>query len=204
MKTIVSTSTLALLFLSTQFAIAGTESFTGPSVGVDVNMQSMSTKVSGTLGGTATSGTFGESAIAGSVKAAYGFATSDKSVLSFGGTYSITDAKSGTVVAGANTVKFLGKNAWNVYLEPGFLAGANTLIYGKAGYASFKGETEGVATTPTTFHGYTYGIGIRSMIDNNLYVEIEGLQYKFSSKTFSGVTYEPSGTQANVGLGYKF
>ena len=36
------------------------------------------------------------------------------------------------------------------------------------------------------------------------YVEIEGLQYKFSSKTFAGVTYEPSGTQANVGLGYKF
>lgn len=204
MKKIFFALTIASNLFATGFATAGTEDFTGPSVGVNLNMQSMSTKIAGTINATAISGTFGESSTGASLKAAYGLAISDKSVISVGGTYSLVDVKSGTFAAGASTVKLLGKSAWTIYLEPGVLVGTNTLLYGKAGYASVKGETEGVVTTPLTFNGYTYGVGIRTMIDKNLFVEVEALQYTFNSKVFSGITYEPSGTQANIGLGYKF
>ena len=204
MKKVFFALTIASNLFATGFATAGTEDFVGPSIGVNLNVQSMSNKVSGTVNGTTISGTFGESSFGTSLKAAYGLALSQKSVLSLGGTYALVDAKAGTVAAGSSTARFVGKNAMTLYLEPGVLVADKTILFGKVGYASVKGDTEGVSSIATNFTGYTYGVGLRSMIDKNLYVEVEALQFSFSSKVISGVTYEPSGTQANIGLGYKF
>jgi outer membrane immunogenic protein len=204
MKKIFFALTVASNLLATGLANAGTADFVGPSVGINLNAQSMSNKVSGTVFGSNVSGTFGESSFGASLKGAYGVALSEKSVLSLGGTYALVDAKAGTVVVGSNTGRFVGKNAWTIYLEPGVLVADKTILFGKVGYASIKGDTEGVTSIPTNFTGSSYGIGLRSMIDKNLYVEVEALQFSFSSKVISGVTYKPSGTQANVGLGYKF
>jgi hypothetical protein len=52
--------------------------------------------------------------------------------------------------------------------------------------------------------GYVYGIGIRSMVVDSLYVEVEALQYKFNSKEIEGQSYEIKATSANVGVGYIF
>lgn len=190
----------ANLFAAGQ-ALAGTENFEGASVGVDMNLNSATNKfVSG-----ATSISFGESSVGGTLKAAYGLKVADKTVISLGGSYSLSDLKAGTAIAGGNTITIKGKKLWTAYIEPGVTVTDSTLVYVKAGYASMDGEASvNAVSASTNFNGYIYGAGVRTMLDKNLYFQVEALQLSLNSKTFSGVTVEPSGTQANIGLGYKF
>jgi opacity protein-like surface antigen len=201
MKKIFFALSIASSLFVTGQAVAGTENFEGASVGIDMNLNSATNKfVSG-----ATSISFGESSVGGTLKAAYGLKVADKTVISLGGTYSLSDLKAGTVISGGTTTSIKGKNLWAIYLEPGLTVTDSTLVYVKAGYASMKGEvSQNAVSVSTDFNGYMYGAGIRTMIDKNLYFQVEALQLSLNSKNFSGVTVEPSGTAANIGLGYKF
>ncbi len=192
-----SIALIALSVLTTGYAYADAQNFQGLRVGGNLNMTGASTKVTNS---SSTDGSFGANNVGGGLSLAYTQRISKKTVIGIGGTFSNSKFKSGT--DSANTI-IKGKNLWTAYVEPGVVVGEDTLIYAKAGYAGMKGTIDEFATEHS-LSGYMYGLGIRTMVDANVYMEVEALQYVFNSKTINSAIYDIKATQANVGLGYKF
>ncbi len=192
-----SIALIALSVLTTGYAYADAQNFQGLRVGGNLNMTGASTKVTNS---SSTDGSFGANNVGGGLSLAYNQRISKKTVIGIGGTFSNSKFKSGT--DSANTI-IKGKNLWTAYVEPGVVVGEDTLIYAKAGYAGMKGTIDEFATEHS-LSGYMYGLGIRTMVDANVYMEVEALQYVFNSKTINSAIYDIKATQANVGLGYKF
>ncbi len=192
-----SIALIALSVLTTGYAYADAQNFQGLRVGGNLNMTGASTKVTNS---SSTDGSFGANNVGGGLSLAYTQRISKKTVIGIGGTFSNSKFKAGT--DSANTI-IKGKNIWTAYVEPGVVVGEDTLIYAKAGYAGMKGTIDEFATEHS-LSGYMYGLGIRTMVDANVYMEVEALQYVFNSKTINSAIYDIKATQANVGLGYKF
>lgn len=49
-----------------------------------------------------------------------------------------------------------------------------------------------------------YGLGIRTLLDRNLYLQIEYTQADYNRKTPDFGTYRPMTTTGSIGLGFKF
>ena len=192
-----SIALIALSVLTTGYAHADAQNFQGLRVGGNLNMTGASTKVTNS---SSTDGSFGANNVGGGLSLAYTQRISKKTVIGIGGTFSNSKFKAGTDSA---NVTGKAKNLWTAYIEPGVVVGEDTLIYAKAGYAGMKGTIDEFATEHS-FSGYMYGLGIRTMVDANVYMEVEALQYVFNSKTINSAIYDIKATQANVGLGYKF
>ncbi len=192
-----SIALIALSVLTTGYAYADAQNFQGLRVGGNLNMTGASTKVTNS---TSTDGSFGANNVGGGLSIAYTQRISKKTVIGVGGSFSNSKFKAGTNSIGEITK---AKNLWTAYVEPGVVIGEDTLIYAKAGYAGMKGSIDEFATE-YSFSGYMNGLGIRTMVDSNVYMEVEALQYVFNSKTINSAIYDVKATQANVGLGYKF
>ena len=194
---------LSFLLISTclftaGYAQADAQNFQGLRVGGNLNMTGASTKVVHSTN----DGTFGGNNIGGGITVAVSQRISNKVIIGVGASFSNSKIKSGTSdVAPINVLK--GKNLWTAFIEPGVVVGGNTLLYGKVGYAGMKGSADEFVSS-YGFKGYVYGLGIRTMVVDSLYLEVEALQYKFDSKEIEGVTYENKATSANVGVGYIF
>lgn len=189
---------LALGLMFSGCVQADAPNFQGLRVGGSLSMTGASTKV--TDSSNVNAGTEGGNNVGGGITLAYTHRISQKTVIGFGGSFSNSKIKSGT---NSSDRVIKGKNLWTAFVEPGVIVGGNTLIYGKAGYAGMKNSIDEFATE-YSFSGYVYGIGIRTMLDPNLYVEVEALQYNFNSKTIDSETFDAKATQANVGVGYIF
>jgi opacity protein-like surface antigen len=191
---------ISFLLISTCLLISGyvqadAQNFQGLRVGGNLNMIGASTKVAAS----GSDATFGGNNIGGGITVAVSQRISNKVIIGVGASFSNSKMKSGTIA----TEEIKGKNLWTAFFEPGVVVGQNTLLYGKAGYAGMKASIDGV-TDGYSSSGYVYGLGIRTMVVDSLYVEIEALQYKFDSKEINGETFETKATSANVGVGYIF
>jgi len=176
-------------------------SFAGWSVGGNLNFMTSSTEISG--GGNNIK--FGDASQTLSVQGAYSFDMGNKFVLSVGGTYSLSDADAGSAAITGATYKLKMKNMYTIYVEPGYAANPNSLLYGKLAMANVKGEeTINNVSGSENFSGFGFGAGFRHMLDKNLYVQVEFMQVNFDSKSVAGGNYKPSATTANFGFGYKF
>ena len=189
---------ISTCLLISGYAQADAQNFQGLRVGGNLNMTGASTKVVNSTN----DGTFGGNNVGGGITVAVSQRISNKIMIGVGASFSNSKIKSGTSdVAPVNVLK--GKNLWTAFIEPGVLVGQNTLLYTKAGYAGMKVSLDEF-NTAYGFKGYVYGLGIRTMVVDSLYLEVEALQYKFDSKEIEGVTFETKATSANVGVGYIF
>lgn len=190
---------ITLSILTAGHVQAEAQNFQGLRVGGNLNMTGASTKISDA----SASATFGENNVGGGLTVAFSQRISRKTTIGLGATFSNSKMNSGTISVGSDSYTIKGKNMWAAFVEPGILLGENSLLYVKGGYAGMKAGIVELATD-YTFDGYVYGLGIRSMVDENLYVEVEALQFRFNSKTISTDNIDIKATQANVGVGYKF
>ena len=170
----------------------GASGFTGFSAAANANASTSSTEVSGY-------GDMGKSSQDVSLQAAYGFAMGNNYVLGVGATYGLGDLKYGSTAAGGN---LKGKDAYSIYLEPGYAISNSTLVYAKLAYLGMKGEVNGGASED--FSGVGYGIGVRHKLSKNLFLQGEIAQSEYSDENISNVNYKPSGTTGTVGIGYQF
>lgn len=80
-----------------------------------------------------------------------------------------------------------------------------TAIYGKLAYIATKGAiTASGVEDSDDFNGTGYGVGIRTMIDKNMYFQVEFMNATFNSKTIGSIAIQPGGTIGTVGIGYRF
>jgi len=177
-------------------ANAQSSNFEGASIALNLNSATLASKLADTVA-------VGESSTNGSIQGAYSFALNENGLFSVGATYALGDLKAGSINTSPKfTIK--AKNLYTIYAEPAIVNG-NTAFYGKLAYIATKGAiTASTANYNQNFSGTGYGVGIRTLVDKNLYLQVEFMNSNFRSKTVDGTTVEPNGTIGTVGIGYKF
>lgn len=203
MKKVSACAALAAVLLAPQ-AFAQSGAFEGGSVGYNVNLHSSTTEL--TVGADKLNG-MGSTELGGTLQAAYGWAMGATGIISVGATYSLNDINSGEFVSTTSTLKLKRRDAYSIYLEPGFKVSNGTLAYAKLGYenASALLDTQGVIVS-NTIDGFSGGFGLRTMFDANLYMQAEVKQVFYNTSRFSGATadFKASGTSGSIGIGYQF
>ena len=227
MNKMLKLSAIALLASSTSL-MAQSKNFAGASLGLSLSavgaeISGSSTSSSGgTAGSNATSGSIGKVAEIAAIDASYGFAMGANSVFVVGATYTPGKAKAGsgsytdnnTGGADTGTLSVEIKDPYTIYVAPTFVVGNNAALYAKLGYSKADvnvNATGGAALTtkPNDLEGWTYAIGSKTLLTNNVYVGVEASVTDYDSisatrATGVGITADAKVAQGTITLGYKF
>jgi len=229
MNKILKLSAIALLASSTSL-MAQSKNFAGASLGLSLSAVgaeiSGSSTSSGTVGGTAntTSGSVGKVAEIAAIDASYGFSMGTNSVFVVGATYTPGKAKAGSGnytdnnqtggTSDTGTLSVEVKNPYAIYVAPTYVVGNNSALYAKLGYSKTDlnvSATGGAALTakPNDLEGWTYAIGSKTLLTNNVYVGIEASITDYDSITATratgvNVSADAKVAQGTITLGYKF
>jgi opacity protein-like surface antigen len=232
MNKILKLSAIALLASSTSL-MAQSKNFAGASLGISLSaigaeISGSSTSSSGgDLGSNSTSGSIGKVAEIAAIDASYGFGMGANSVFVVGATYTPGKAKAGSGNyternnfngnTGGNDTGTLNveiKDPYTIYVAPTYVVGNNAALYAKLGYSKTDvsvNATGGAALTqkPSDLEGWTYGIGSKTLLTNNVYVGVEAsiTDYDTISATRSGsvkTSADVKVAQGTITLGYKF
>jgi opacity protein-like surface antigen len=205
MKMKLLTLTLAL---SATTVFAQPSNFEGFSAGVSIGAVGVDTKVSDNEG---YGFNLGESNIIPGVDLSYSMPLDKQMLIGFGFTYDLAKSKSGEIT-GDGSIGLETKDHYSVYVQPQYLLNNTTAVFGKLGYHKIKGTISGSYATNFTsenFTGIGYGVGIKTFIDKNLFIQVEGQIVDFKKKSFDYgggevVSYKPKSSAGIVTLGYKF
>jgi opacity protein-like surface antigen len=114
---------------------------------------------------------------------------------------------------GGVTVKFTAGSHYSIYIKPMYKINDSSSLFFKLGSHSIKGKTsikEGAvsASAEGTYTGTGYGGGIKSYLNNNVFIQAELTITDYNRKTFvSGDTttsYQPNSTAGTILVGYQF
>ena len=232
MNKILKLSAIALLASSTSL-MAQSKNFAGASLGISLSaigaeISGSSTSSSGAdLGSNSTSGSIGKVAEIAAIDASYGFAMGANSVFVVGATYTPGKAKAGSgnyterntfnTTTGVNDTGALDvqiKDPYTIYVAPTYVVGNNAALYAKLGYSKADidvSATGGAALTvkPSDLEGWTYAIGSKTLLTNNVYVGVEAsvTDYDAINATRSSgvnISADAQVAQGTITLGYKF
>jgi hypothetical protein len=193
--------TAALICLTAVPAWAQLSPFSGWSLGLNVNRATTATN----FGGAGITSTMGDSDYNGSLQAAYGLSWGSRYQLGLGMTMGVGDLKAGTLSLGGSDLSFRLRNMYALYAEPGYTVGDATLLYGKLSYLGGRGEESyGGEVFGKTYAGVGLGAGVRTMLGERLYLQLELLYGDYEWKTARTGAFRPSTTTGSVGLGWRF
>jgi outer membrane immunogenic protein len=197
-------STLIALALCTPAAFAQTQAFEGPTVAMNLGLYSNTTELSS---GTDRLNGLGATTQGANIQGAWGWVVSPSWVFSVGGSYNLNDQSAGEISGTGGGLNVKRKNAWSIYVEPGIKVSEQTLVYAKVGYENATLRAEGAgSSSEKSMDGAGYGLGIRTMLDKNLYLQAELKQLFYSSATFAGqaTDFKTQATEGLFGIGYQF
>jgi hypothetical protein len=229
MNKILKLSAIALLASSTSL-MAQSKNFAGASIGLSISALgaeiSGSSDTSGTVGGTANknSGTLGKVAEIAAIDASYGLAMGANSVFVVGATYTPGKAKAGSGnytdnnqdggTSNTGTLSVEVKDPYTIYVAPTYVIGNNAALYAKLGYSKADlnvNATGGAALTtkPNDLEGWTYAIGSKTLLTNNVYLGVEASVTDYDSikatrATGVNISADAKVAQGTITLGYKF
>jgi hypothetical protein len=229
MNKILKLSAIVLLASSTSL-MAQSKNFAGASLGLSISALgaeiSGSSDSSGTVGGTANknSGSIGKVAEIAAIDASYGFSMGTNSVFVIGATYTPGKAKAGSGnytdnnldggTSNTGTLSVEVKDPYTIYVAPTYVVGNNSALYAKLGYSKADinvNATGGAALTakPSDLEGWTYAIGSKTLLTNNVYVGVEASVTDYDSiratrATGVNVSADAKVAQGTITLGYKF
>ena len=205
-------------------ALSQSKNFTGPSIAIGAGYNTYQQPLKYEEGGENLTIGGSKENFMGVVDVSYGFDLGTNSLLSFGANYNFNNSKADVFNFddGNDTLKITGKlkDQYAIYAQPTYALSNNTAIFGKLSYnfakASYTltatGTDNGSATGSEDIEGWGYGAGIKTFLDKNLYIQVEGnfVDYKkaSSTETVGTSTYvissEPKSLSALVSIGYKF
>ena len=214
MNKILKLCAIALLASSTSL-MAQTKSFEGASIGIFGG--AIGAEADGSVAGTATtgSGSLGKvSGIAG-VDLSYGFAGGAFAV---GATYVPMKAKfgtgSGNDSTSGTTITGELKDHYTIYVQPTYVVNKDAALFAKFAYAHADISTKNTTSASSDVEGWGYGIGLKTFLTPNAFVQVEGMYTDYDSikgtKLSAGsgstttVNADLKTVQALITLGYKF
>ncbi len=201
MKKGLATITTTLICLTALPVGAQLSPFGGWSVGLNLNRATTATQ----FGGAGISSTMGDSDYNGSLQAAYGLPLGSRYQLGLGLTLGAGDLRAGTLSVNGSELSFRLRNMYSLYAEPGYAVGDSTLLYGKVSYLGGRGEESyGGDIFGKTYAGLGLGAGVRTMLGERLYLQLELLYGDYEWKTARTGAFRPTSTTGSVGLGWRF
>jgi hypothetical protein len=230
MNKILKLSAIALLASSTSL-MAQSKNFAGASIGLSLSAVgaeisgNSTSSAGGTSGTNSTSGSIGKVAEIAAIDASYGFAMGANSVFVVGATYTPGKAKAGTgnytdtnsgtgAETNTGTLSVEVKDPYTIYVAPTYVVGNNAALYAKLGYSKADinvNATGGAALTtkPSDLEGWTYAIGSKTLLTNNVYLGVEAAVTDYDSinatrATGVKVSADAKVAQGTITLGYKF
>jgi hypothetical protein len=182
---------------------AGSAFAAGPAGGTDLSGFSIGTNAEfsrGTVSANDGSSDGGATTSAG-INARYDWSLTPTFAVGLGASYSTGNHAFGSYANGtAATVN----NRYSLDIVPTVALSNNYQLYGKlSSIYGTAASTDGVATS--NVQGVGYGIGVRKMLDKNLYVQAGYDLNKFNDITYSnGTTAALQENVYSIGIGYKF
>jgi len=117
----------------------------------------------------------------------------------------VGDLKAGSMSLGGNELSFRTRDMYSLYAEPGYAVGGSTLLYGKLSYLGGRGEESYAGEVfGKTYAGLGLGAGMRTMLGERLYLQLELLYGDYEWKTARTGAFRPSSTTGSIGLGWRF
>jgi outer membrane immunogenic protein len=188
----------ACMALTTPVAFAQARFFEGFSLGANAEMQRSTVDVNAT--GLSDSGNGSGLGL----QAQYSFALTNQFVLGVGASFS-TGNRNAAAASGPLGADIYSKNNSAFELTPGYAVSDTVLVFGKISALSGTAQNDTLARS-YSLSGMGYGLGLRSMIDKNLFFQIGYDWNKYNDVTDSAVpvTFMPKSTLFSLGMGYKF
>jgi opacity protein-like surface antigen len=204
-------------------ALSQSKNFSGPSIAIGAGYSSYNAEGSlEEIGSGITSKLeSGKSDFKYLADLSYGFVANNNLVVSLGATYDFNDSEATFISAtdGLDTVSIKGKlkDHYSLYIQPTYLLNNSTGIFAKVSYNYAKNSitlaetTESVAFSEN-LKGWGYGVGAKTFLNDNLYLQFEGslVKYDKQSKSIVGelddytISAEPEVLSALISIGYKF
>ena len=225
MNKILKLSAIALLASSTSL-MAQSKNFEGANIAIGVSAIGAEVSGNSKSGQSSTntnSGSIGKIAEIANLDIGYTFSLSNNGAISIGGTYTPGKAKVGSGSFTASTpgstasdqsVSAQFKDPYSIYIMPTYLISNNSAIFAKVSYnhVDLDVSTSGTTTItgkPSNLEGWGYGVGSKTMLDKNLYLQVEVNlnDYDSINGTLSnGNTFnaDPKTIAGTVSIGYKF
>ncbi len=195
MKKLIIAAALGTLLMAPQvFAQAG--NFRGFSAGLTLNVAE--TKTEDVFKGVSKSATDTDNNIA--LQLQYNMALNDVFVLGLGGTANLGDLKAGKI--GTSQIK--EKEAYSLYVAPGYAFNNNWLGYGKLSYLNANLDNGGGGSVKFD-EGYGYGLGLQVLFTKNWFGQAEYMINQYADRTPSaGETVKLKSGIYALTAGYKF
>lgn len=192
-------------------ALSQSKNFTGPSIAVHAGYTGSDTRItfddaaSGFL-------TVGENDVTYGADLAYSFPIDNNFLISIGATYDFDKIKAGAFGSGADNLRLSLKDHYSFYVEPTYAFNNTTALFAKLGYHQAKGSVNltgaDTATGSKNFEGYGYGFGIKTFLNNNVFIKAEASLVEYDKETFGSGTdvvgLKPETVSGLISVGYKF
>jgi opacity protein-like surface antigen len=190
------------------------DNFVGWNAGINLNLLSKTTKIEAT-GGLGGLDGLGRQSVDGGVSLGYTFPISSRGLIGLGLNADIGQPKGFSFeTSPGNSINAKQKSRYGVAIEPGYLVAPGTVLYGKLSYNWMESEVYGsgggapVGSTTMSFHGFGAGVGMKTLLTKNTYVDIELQSIMYNSNNAGVVgpstSFRPSSTVASVGIGMNF
>jgi opacity protein-like surface antigen len=191
----------AIAVLGCNFAHADAKNFEGLSA--NIGAYAVNSSVSLVGDGLRADG-LGKNSFAVDVSVDYGIALSSDTVLIVGGSYGLSDPTAFSL-SGDLDGSLKAGSRMSVFAAPGLALSDKVLAYAKLAYVSTKPKgTENFTDVAKTHSGFGYGGGVRILLNQNLYMNLEAMNNDYGSKDYDGTKFGAQGLFAGVALGYKF
>ena len=176
---------IACTALATPLVFAQAKNFEGLSMGVSIaNTKTTVENPTSSTDGTTTGL---------DLNAQYTWALGQEFALGVGLTMGTGNNKAGTV--GGSDINT--KNRYALEVTPGFAVSKDVLLYGKIAYLNATAESAGTSESLT---GTGYGLGVRGMVDKNMFWQVGYDLNQYQEKNNA----KAKSTVLSLGVGYKF
>lgn len=194
-KPIIVATVLAACLASQAFAQAN--NFQGFSLGLGVNVANTKAELVSASSNISGSDTDNNAVL----QLQYNFALGDSFVLGVGATANLGDRKAGS----SGAIQAKEKDAYSLYLAPGYAFSSNMLGYVKLSSLNAK-LTSNVATWPSANFddGFGFGLGLQSMFSRNWFGQAEYMNNQYSDRRVLGSTVKLKSDVITLTAGYKF
>jgi opacity protein-like surface antigen len=189
-------------------ALSQSKNFAGPSIAVHAGYTGTNFKFTEDI----YIENLGENDVTYGADLAYSFPVDNNFLISIGATYDFNKIKAGSVTYGEDySLKASLKDHYSFYVEPTYAFNNSTALFAKLGYHQAKGSVtdviDGVSTTESkNFEGWGYGFGIKTFLNNNVFIKAEASLVEYDKETFNelGLDFKPETVSGLISIGYKF
>jgi len=134
----------------------------------------------------------------------YGISFGDRFILSVGVTRDLNKPEILIKYSDDSENMLTSRFATSLYFAPGVKAFAGTLVYGKLSLESINLSTDNNVLEETVVNGIGYGLGIKSELNKNLFMQFELKNVKYDKQYSTLLRFEPSNLTGTLGMGVKF